>query len=150
MKIRCISYGFKFFEAEGLAPPPHDFLFNLRDLPNPYWEEKLRAYKGTDKPVIEFFENSELAQERLNDLKQLCLDFTLDFLGNPSRKNEDSITFAFRCTGGKHRSVYFTECIYRYIKSQITDKMDEDLILDRDLEFEKEHLELHRYAEISG
>lgn len=148
MKIRFISYGYKFFEEQGLEPPKHDHLFNLRDLPNPFWDEKLRPYNGMDKPVIEFFEKNELAQKRLNSIQNLVADFVSDFYNNPARANEEQVTFAFRCTGGKHRSIYYSESVYAFVKKNFAELLD--TTQERFLELEVEHIEMHRYSPIES
>ncbi len=109
MKIKIISYGYKFYEELGLMPPKHDFLFNLRDLNNPYWVPELKPFNGQDTKIKEFFLRDVAAQQRLVLIKQLADAFVKDFFANPGRKQDDEVIFAFRCTGGKHRSVYFAE-----------------------------------------
>lgn len=159
MKIKFISYGHKYYEAEGKSPPEHDFLFSLRDLPNPYWVEELRAFTGLEEPIRNFFEKSDIACKRLDSLRALCLDYVRDFLANETRTSSDSLSFAFRCTGGKHRSVYFSQNIYEHIQASIQDLAPElalvlgtepasDRISACDLELE--HIDLPRYSKLSS
>ncbi len=145
MKIHFISYGQKYYEAEGISPPKHDFLFNLRDLPNPYWNEELRPFTGLEKPVIKFFGENEIAQTRLNSVKTLVLDFINDFLVNENRTDADELIFAFRCTGGKHRSVYFAESICKYAQDEFAAKINEG-INGLSLDIEVNHIDVPRYA----
>ena len=134
MKIKIISYGHKFYEAEGKAPPPHDFLFSLRDLINPYWVPELQEFNGLDKEIKEYFEKDHRTQERLKKLIALVKDFITDFTKNKHRTEECSLTFAFKCTGGKHRSVYFAQSIFDSLSFN-----------DTRVKLELEHLELPRY-----
>lgn len=148
MQIKFISYGQKFYEAEGKEPPKHDNLFNLRDIDNPFWDEKLKPHIGLEKPIIEFFESKENVQ---NLLKLICntTDILINgFINNKSRQEDDSLTFAFRCTGGKHRSVYFAQSVYDYIRTKYADIIEKDK-LKHTLEFSIDHLELYRYQNTS-
>lgn len=141
MKIRFISYGYKYYEELGEKAPEHDFLFHLRDLPNPYWDLDLRDFCGLDPEIIKFFEASELTMKRLKDIQGLAKDFIQDFLSNENRQPEDQLTFAFRCTGGKHRSVYFAQSCYELFK--------QDTVLQA-LDFELEHIDLPRYSAVKS
>lgn len=145
MKIKFISYGYKYYEELGEAAPKHDFLFHLRDLPNPYWDEGLRDYCGLDPQIIKYFEESELTQKRLNDTLSLVKDFSLDFINNKNREESDFITFAFRCTGGKHRSVYFAESAVKYMKKFFSEQSS-----SKNVEIELEHIDLARYARVGA
>ena len=94
------SFGFK----RGL-PPDADFLFDLRSLPNPYWNIELRSYTGLDKPVIEFLKNQPLVQEMVDDIYQFLDRWIPSFEAN----NRSYLTIAIGCTGGQHRSVFVAE-----------------------------------------
>lgn len=146
MKIRFISYGYKFYEAEGKAPPSHDFLFSLRDLPNPYWDLELRPHSGLDDVIKDFFKKQSGVQDRLQMVKKLTHDFIVDFCANENRSDDDVLTFAFRCTGGKHRSVYFAESVYQYVNAEFAGKINGGVNSGKNLEIEIEHIEMHRYV----
>ncbi len=135
MKLKVISYGYKFYEEQGLTPPQHDFLFNLRDLNNPFWVPELKPFNGKDEKIQEFFLKDDASQKRLRLVQELAIDFVDDFLSNPGRKTDDEMIFAFRCTGGKHRSVYFAEQVHKSLNAQFAAK----------LETEIEHLDLSRH-----
>ena len=109
MLFKSISYGYKYYEGEGKIPPEHDYLFNLRDLANPYWVPELKPYNGLDREIIQYFEQDANIQNRVNKIVSLIKDFIEDAFANPSRDSEKEFVVAFRCTGGKHRSVYFAQ-----------------------------------------
>ncbi len=136
MKIKIISYGYKFYEEQGLTPPKHDFLFNLRDLNNPFWVPELKPFCGRDKLIQDFFAKDEAAQSRLSMITSLAKDFIDDFLSNPFRQEADEIVFAFRCTGGKHRSVYFAEKLYQALEPTFRERLN----------LEVDHVDLQRHA----
>jgi len=49
LSIMFESFGYKY----GI-PGDADFVFDVRSLPNPYWEHALRPLNGRDEPVIEY------------------------------------------------------------------------------------------------
>ncbi len=141
MKLRFISYGHKFYEAEGREAPKHDFLFSLRDLKNPYWVPELKEYNGLDKAIIDFFEIDNEIQDRLKNISNLILAFIRDFAKNESRLDSDELCFAFKCTGGKHRSVYFAEEVYKKISEALKGENQSS----RSFQLEVEHVDLPKY-----
>lgn len=138
MKIKFISYGHKYYEEIGESHPPFDFLFNLRDMANPFWVPELKELNGTDSSIRFFFEKDQRAQERLKKIIGLSKDFIEDFVSNKHRDDSASLTIAFKCTGGKHRSVYFAQAVYDAINNQ-------KHIFDRAIEVEIDHVDLPRY-----
>ena len=102
LSILVESFGYK----HGI-PPDADFVFDVRCLPNPYWEPNLRSLNGTEKPVQEFLESQTQVNEMINDIAL--------FLGHWIPRYQifqrSYLTVAVGCTGGQHRSVYITEKI---------------------------------------
>jgi RNase adapter protein RapZ len=94
------SFGFK----NGL-PLDADLVFDVRCLPNPHYEPALRALSGLDVPVVEFIERQPAAQKMFDDIRIFVEDWLPCFLAD----NRAYLTVAIGCTGGQHRSVYFTE-----------------------------------------
>ena len=98
------SFGFK----RG-APADADTVFDLRCLPNPYWEKELRDLSGLDQPVIQFLEESDLVHQMAGQLKSF-IDFWIRHFDVVDRSY---LTVALGCTGGRHRSVYMVERLAR-------------------------------------
>lgn len=94
------SFGFK----HGL-PLDADFVFDVRCLPNPFYDPQLRPLTGRDQPVIDFIEQQEAAISMLADIRYFVEKWLPCFI----RDNRAYLTVAVGCTGGQHRSVYFTE-----------------------------------------
>lgn len=104
------SFGFK----NGI-PRDADFVFDVRPLPNPYYDPKLRPLTGKDTAVISFMESLPEVQNMLSDIEQFLVRWLPDFV----RDNRRSLTVAIGCTGGQHRSVYFCEQLAaRFAKTQ--------------------------------
>mgnify|MGYP003417436868 CR=1 FL=1 len=104
------SFGFK----NGI-PRDADFVFDVRPLPNPYYDPKLRPLTGKDQAVINFLESLPEVQGMLGDIEGFLARWLPDFV----RDNRRSLTIAIGCTGGQHRSVYFVEQLaVRFGKTQ--------------------------------
>lgn len=98
--ITVLSFGFK----HGV-PIDSDFVFDVRFLPNPFWQAELKEKTGLDLPVQDYVMAQVGAQEYLTDIK----DFI--FLTKPGylREGKRYLTVSIGCTGGKHRSVTLVE-----------------------------------------
>ena len=105
--ITLLSFGFKF----GL-PIDADLVFDVRCLPNPYWEASLRPFSGKDQPVIDFLESEEKVHEMYDDI----LSFVKRWIPSYELNNRSYLTVAIGCTGGRHRSVYLCERIAKEIQ----------------------------------
>ena len=94
------SFGFK----HGV-PVDADIVYDVRCLPNPYWDASLRSLTGLDKPVADFLGADAEVTEMLADISY----FLAKWLPNFEANNRSYITIAVGCTGGQHRSVYLCE-----------------------------------------
>ncbi len=101
------SFGFKY----GL-PVDADFVFDIRCLPNPYWQTNLRALTGLDRDVIQFLGTNSLVQHMTKKL----VAFIADWLACFKTDHRSYVTVALGCTGGRHRSVYLAENIAEQLK----------------------------------
>ena len=98
------SFGYKYG-----TPADADFVFDVRCLPNPHWEEELRSLTGRDAPVIDFLSAKESVAEMLDSIS----GFLERWLPMFEKENRSYITIAIGCTGGQHRSVYLCENLGR-------------------------------------
>lgn len=103
------SFGFK----HGI-PLDADFVFDVRCLPNPYYEPQLRALTGKDAEVIQFLEATPAAQQMYGDIRGFVEQWLPHFIAD----NRSYVTVAIGCTGGQHRSVYISEKLARYFQSR--------------------------------
>ena len=109
------SFGFK----HG-TPLDADYVFDVRCLPNPYWQPELRTYTGVDEPVVRFLEKYEEVGAMFEDLKSFLERWLIHF----GRVDRNYITVAVGCTGGQHRSVYLVNRLAAYfaekgVKTQV-------------------------------
>ncbi len=97
MTLLFESFGFK-----NGNPIDADFVFDVRCLPNPHWDRKLRLLTGLDRPVCEFLESQTMVQDMLTAIGDFLEIWIPDF----DTGNRSYMTVAIGCTGGQHRSVY--------------------------------------------
>lgn len=100
LSILIESFGYK----HGI-PADADFVFDLRCLPNPYWELSLRPLTGLDQAVVDYLDASPAVQRMFQDIVQ----FMRRWIPEYRDFNRNYLTVALGCTGGQHRSVYMTE-----------------------------------------
>lgn len=103
------SFGFK----HG-TPLDADYVFDIRCLPNPYWQTELRQYSGLDEPVIEFLEK----QTEVHEMFDSICAFLEKWLPSFIQENRSYLTIAIGCTGGQHRSVYLTDRLASYFSDK--------------------------------
>lgn len=109
MTIVITSFGFK----HGIVRDA-DFIFDVRFLPNPYWDDELREFSGTDERVQAYVRKYELYNDYLESLKS-----TLSISLNEFEKlGKSFVAIAFGCTGGFHRSVTVAHDVVEWLKGQ--------------------------------
>jgi UPF0042 nucleotide-binding protein len=100
LQLLIQSFGFK----NGM-PADADFIFDVRCLPNPYWEPDLRALTGCDKAVAEYLQKFPEVKQMVEDI----IRFLDNWIPRFEADNRSYLTVGIGCTGGQHRSVYVTE-----------------------------------------
>jgi len=101
------SFGFK----HG-TPVDTDVMFDVRFLPNPFYDEIMRTQTGLDQNVYDYVINSELAQTFLQKLVDL-LEFLIP---NYQNEGKSQVVIGIGCTGGQHRSVALSEYLAKHFK----------------------------------
>jgi len=120
LSIQLVSFGFK----HGI-PRDADFIFDVRCLPNPYWETSLRAYSGKDKPVIDYLNQQPLVGKMTWQLASFLTEWIPCF----EAESRSYLTIGVGCTGGRHRSVFIVE----QLSATILDLGKQAIIKHRDL-----------------
>jgi len=110
MALLFESFGFK-----NGVPVDADLVYDVRCLPNPYWDTALRSLTGLDADVAKFLESQEEVQEMTDDIRAYLEKWLPKYESN----NRSYITVAVGCTGGQHRSVYIGEKLKKYFSSKI-------------------------------
>ena len=103
------SFGFK----HG-SPRDADIVLDVRFLPNPYWIEELREFRGVDAAVADYVLSQPGAREYVDGF----VDLLTSTLGGYRHEGKDFITVGVGCTGGHHRSVAVAEAIGKRLRQQ--------------------------------
>ena len=99
--VNILSFGFK-----NGSPGEADFVFDVRCLPNPFYENELRNLTGLDAPVADYIFQDGTAQALLDRLVPFVM-----FLLPLFRQDRTELTIAVGCTGGHHRSVCIAQAL---------------------------------------
>lgn len=99
------SFGFKYGN-----PLDADFVFDVRCLPNPYWNDDLKELSGLDQPVEKFLSSQTLCIDMYEDIRQFIERWLPHFID----ENRNYMSIAIGCTGGKHRSVFLAKKLQSY------------------------------------
>tara|TARA_R110002126_G_scaffold127519_1_gene269750 strand:+ start:115 stop:1014 length:900 start_codon:yes stop_codon:yes gene_type:complete len=100
MALSVQSFSYK----RGL-PRSVDMVFDCRFLANPHWDPALRALDGRSAAVADFV----AADPRFDDFFSRVHGLIASLLEAFVDEGKTSLTIAFGCTGGKHRSVAMAE-----------------------------------------
>ena len=105
------------FAYKKAIPLDIDFIFDVRELPNPFYKDDLKKLTGLDKPLKKYLLEFEETKEIIQDISS--------FLGPRIKKyalqGRKYLAIGFGCTGGRHRSVFITEEIANIIKNNNND-----------------------------
>lgn len=106
--INIVSFGFKY----GI-PRDADLVFDVRFLPNPYYDLELRPLTGNDEAIQNFVMQFDEAKEFMNKIVDL-LEFLIP---NYIKEGKNGLVVAVGCTGGKHRSVTLANGIFKELEA---------------------------------
>ncbi len=116
------SFGFK----HGI-PGDADFVFDVRSLPNPYWDQSLRDLSGRDAKVIQYLNSHASVRKMIQDLAAFLDERLPEF----ALVNRNYLTIAIGCTGGQHRSVFIAERLADHFRGEYPEVMTRHHSLDR-------------------
>lgn len=111
---RELSLLFESFGFKHAVPRDADFVYDVRCLPNPHWQQSLRPLTGKDAGVVQFLEG----YDRVTQLKEDIINFLENWIPCFEADGRNYLTIAIGCTGGQHRSVYLTEQLAAHFQKQ--------------------------------
>mgnify|MGYP001544797257 CR=1 FL=1 len=91
------------------VPNSADLVFDMRCLPNPYYDPALRPLTGRDAPVAQWLASHAAVGEMIDDVAR----FITRWMPQYQQDTRSYLTVAIGCTGGQHRSVYVVEQLAR-------------------------------------
>ena len=108
MYVTVLSFGFQYG-----VPEDADLVFDVRFLPNPYYDEHLRPLTGQVQAVRDYVMRGTTAEIFLKKLYDM-IDFLLP---NYINEGKNQLVIAVGCTGGKHRSVTIARALYEHLEA---------------------------------
>ncbi len=123
MVLHIISFGFKYG-----VPADANLLFDVRFLPNPYFEPILKELTGKDLSVKDYIFSNNITRDFLVRIEEL-LDFLIPHY---KREGKSYLVIGIGCTGGHHRSVAIAE----YLKDLLLAINNDVIVTHRDIEKE--------------
>jgi len=104
------SFGFK----KGV-PADSDFVYDVRCLPNPYWDPLLRESTGRDQDVADYLLQFDEVKQMLEQIRHFLETWIPCF----QRDKRSYLTVSIGCTGGQHRSVFLSEQLYQHFRGHV-------------------------------
>jgi UPF0042 nucleotide-binding protein len=105
---------FESFAYKQGVPLDADLVFDVRCVPNPFYEPELQPRTGLDAEVAQFLESEPVVGALAGDIGK----FIESWLPAFHREHRNSLTIAIGCTGGRHRSPYFAERLGRQFRDR--------------------------------
>ncbi len=111
---KSLSLLFESFAFKFGVPLDADLVFDVRVVPNPFYDKQLRPLTGRDQPVIDFLQAQPDAMHLMTDIQS----FVEKWLPAFERDNRSYLTVAIGCTGGQHRSVFMVEQLATHFRDR--------------------------------
>ena len=102
--IKFVSFGYKH-----RIPSEADWVLDVRFIPNPYYVQSLKKLTGNNKKVQQYVLKHDITQEFVKTTSETIHKLIPYYI----KEGKYSLTIAFGCTGGQHRSVTLANELYR-------------------------------------
>ena len=96
LMVNVLSFGFK----NGI-PEESDLVFDVRFLPNPFYDPVLKPQSGLDKPVRDYVMSHDVSVRFLESLLNMLHFLIPHYIS----EGKSQLIVSIGCTGGRHRSV---------------------------------------------
>ena len=107
--LKFMSFGYKY-----RVPSEADWVIDVRFIPNPYYVPSLKHLTGNNKKIQQYVLKHDVTKNFIEGLK----DGILRLVPYYSKEGKYSLTIAFGCTGGQHRSVTLANEFYRIFSEE--------------------------------
>jgi len=136
-KVQGLTLLFESFGYKHGIPQDVDLIFDMRCIPNPYYENALRHLTGNDEQVKEFLNS----QAEFTEFKKDIYDFLCRWIPKYQIDGRSYLTIGIGCTGGQHRSVAMVNDLHQNCLSSLDEMYQSMTILKR-------HRELNRHSQV--
>jgi UPF0042 nucleotide-binding protein len=136
-KVQGLTLLFESFGYKHGIPQDVDLIFDMRCIPNPYYENALRHLTGNDEQVKEFLNS----QAEFNEFKKDIYDFLCRWIPKYQIDGRSYLTIGIGCTGGQHRSVAMVNDLHQKCLNSLDEMYQSMTILKR-------HRELNRHPQV--
>lgn len=109
LKVQVISFGHKYGN-----PRDVDLMFDVRHLPNPYFDHSLKDFTGDHPKIVKFLDHHDEVRDTIDRFADL-LRYLLPFY---KREGKSYLTIGIGCTGGRHRSVMVANRLHDLLKKE--------------------------------
>ncbi len=109
LKVEVMSFGHKYGNPRSV-----DLMFDVRHLPNPYFQRDLKHLTGDDPEIIKYL----LDKPEVTETIDRFTDLLLYLLPRYQREGKSYLTIGIGCTGGKHRSVMVANSLRKALKKE--------------------------------
>lgn len=107
--LNIMSFGYK----HGM-PLEADWVVDVRFIPNPYYVSSLKKLTGNNKKVAQYVLRQDVTKEFVNRFREIITRLVPAYV----KEGKYSLTIAFGCTGGQHRSVTLANEFYRIFTAE--------------------------------
>lgn len=109
LKVEVVSFGHKYGGPRGL-----DLLFDVRHLPNPYFQPDLKELAGEDPKIVSYL----MEQPEVTETIARFVDMLAYLLPRYQREGKSYLTIGIGCTGGRHRSVMVANSVGKELQGR--------------------------------
>ena len=117
LTVTVNSFSFKKGYPSDFSGNGGGFVFDCRALPNPGREPEFRTKTGRDWEVVDYLMAKPPVHVFLDHVKAV-IGQSVD---NYRERHFSNLMVSFGCTGGQHRSVFFAQTIYEWLKATYPD-----------------------------
>ncbi|ONI43254.1 RNase adaptor protein RapZ [Candidatus Epulonipiscium fishelsonii] len=107
LMVTILIFGFKYG-----VPIDSDLVFDVRFIPNPFYDINLRPLTGNDQSVQDYVLQFDITNEFISKLTDM-MEFLLP---NYMKEGKNQLVIGIGCTGGKHRSVVIGNILSNFLK----------------------------------